>query len=197
MTLLYLLRHGESEWNRKRLMQGHADPPLTEQGARQARRARGFFAGITFDTVFSSDLLRARRTAELAGYADAVPDPVWREVNIGEWQGRRFEDLTRREQSQYACWRSGDYTPEGGESWTAFEQRVAHGIAALVGPENAALVVCHGGVVRAAVASVLGVPATSLETPAPCSVTVLRVAEAPCLLGYNMAERINGVSSLP
>lgn len=186
MTLVYLLRHGESEWNVDGLMQGQADPPLTEKGVLQARRAQEFIANMKFDRVVSSDLDRARQTAALVGFENAIQDPVWREINTGEWQGRKLEDLTSQERSLHQQWRTGDYTPQGGESWATFIQRVASGMASLNREADRVLVVCHAGVIRAALSSVLGIPPTALERPANLSLSVLRIARNSSLLGYNM-----------
>lgn len=62
---MYLIRHGETEWNKKKIVMGHSDSPLTEEGVRQARELARILRDVKFDTVFSSDLPRALRTAEI------------------------------------------------------------------------------------------------------------------------------------
>lgn len=61
----YLVRHGETDWNVKKIIQGHSDNPLNEMGERQAKELVKKFKNIHFDAVFSSDLLRAKKTAEI------------------------------------------------------------------------------------------------------------------------------------
>lgn len=61
----YIVRHGETEWNVKGLVQGHTDIPLTKKGKRQARQLAKKLSRINFNAVFSSDLLRAKQTAQL------------------------------------------------------------------------------------------------------------------------------------
>jgi len=65
MTTFYIVRHGETDWNKKRIAQGHKDIPLNETGELQAKEAAIKLRNIQFDLAFSSDLLRAKRTAEI------------------------------------------------------------------------------------------------------------------------------------
>ena len=62
MTTIYIVRHGETKWNVKQLMQGHKDSPLTEKGIEQAEEIKKELKNIHFYRIFSSDLLRAKRT---------------------------------------------------------------------------------------------------------------------------------------
>lgn len=63
--MLYLVRHGETEWNEKKIIQGHADAPLTSVGIKQIEDVANEFKDVAFDVIFSSDLLRAKRSAEI------------------------------------------------------------------------------------------------------------------------------------
>lgn len=65
MTIFYIVRHGETDWNVKKLVQGHTDIPLNQKGESQAKQVGKKLQHIYFDAVFSSDLLRAKRTAEI------------------------------------------------------------------------------------------------------------------------------------
>src|SRR3954451_5462697 len=109
---LVLVRHGQSTYNAQQRLQGQADPPLSDAGRSQALALRD--ALPRFERVVTSDLVRASETASLLGYPEAARDERWREIALGEWQGRslgEFEDET-------ACsWRGGSTTPAGGESW--------------------------------------------------------------------------------
>ncbi len=94
---IYIIRHGETDTNRERLLLGRADPPLNEKGEEQARRLRDFFAaeGIVFDRVVSSPLRRALRTAEIAcGGRNAVEtDDRLLEMDAGPYEGCPLADL--------------------------------------------------------------------------------------------------------
>lgn len=91
---LVLLRHGETEWSVSGQHTGRTDIPLTPAGDEQARTAGRALAGITFAAVYTSPLERARRTAVLAGYTDAVVDPDLAEWDYGPVDGRSSADVS-------------------------------------------------------------------------------------------------------
>ncbi|MCG8548086.1 MAG: histidine phosphatase family protein [Alphaproteobacteria bacterium] len=185
MTRLYLVRHGETEWNVARRVQGQADPPLTAFGEEQARENADLIQSHDFCRVVSSDLQRARQTAALLGYGDAPTDPAWREMHAGAWQGKTLHDLQRKEPERFQQWRKGSFTPDGGESWDAFAQRIKQAIRGLGNDDDRILVVCHGHVVRAAVSSLLAASWTVFDTPHSLSLTVLSLGPNPKLVAYN------------
>lgn len=91
---LVLLRHGETEWSASGQHTGRTDIPLTPAGEKQARYAGDALADYEFAAVYTSPLLRARRTAELAGYADAVVDEDLAEWDYGPVDGRTSHDVS-------------------------------------------------------------------------------------------------------
>jgi probable phosphoglycerate mutase len=97
MTELLLVRHGETDWNAERRWQGHADVPLNERGRDQARAlAEELAAGERIDVVYSSDLARARETAEIAADRlglELVLEPDLREIDVGSRQGRTWMEI--------------------------------------------------------------------------------------------------------
>jgi probable phosphoglycerate mutase len=99
------------------------------------------------DRCISSDLVRARETAEILGYPEPELDPAWREIDIGDWAGRL---VTEVDQQQLFAWRSGEIDPPGGESRPAFLARVGAAIDGLAGSGGTVVVVTHGGCVRMA-----------------------------------------------
>jgi probable phosphoglycerate mutase len=154
MPHLLCVRHGESTWNADKRWQGWADAPLSDLGERQAREAARRLTGIAFDAVFASDLQRARRTAELlAPQRDIVVEPLVRERDVGDWSGLTTPEIESRWPGQIDAWRTGRIpSPPGGEDNSEFTARVVRGIehiAVQVGGDGVALVVVHGGVVRA------------------------------------------------
>lgn len=90
MTLkrLLLIRHGETEWNAIRRLQGQQDIELSTNGCVQARALAPMVARLSPDVAFTSDLRRARDTAELLGHSNAGLRVGLREQSLGEWQGR-------------------------------------------------------------------------------------------------------------
>jgi len=152
MTTIFLIRHGETEWNRNGRWQGHADIPLSEDGRAQARALAQRFKqeGVSFDYLYASDLSRALETAQVIGAALGMsvhPFPAAREVNVGSWSG-----LTRAEIiAQYpGAFTSFFYSPDG-ESQELFTSRVGEGLLQLVErhPGTRLAIVTHGGTIRA------------------------------------------------
>lgn len=183
MSRLFLVRHGQSTWNAERRLQGQADPPLTEAGEAQAVAARATLAGLPARRVVCSDLQRASRSAFLMGYPDAVPDPRWREIDVGDWSGRSIDALRSEDRQAWRGWRAGKVTPPGGESWAGFRARLGVALDEF-GQEDDVLVVTHGGVIRAALSIVLGLAPDRLAPVPPGSLTVVETGSWPRLRTY-------------
>ena len=156
MARLLFVRHGESVWNAEHRWQGWADPGLSPRGEQQARDAAPRLAGCGLTGVVSSDLTRARRTAEILTDAlDLGPVHVergLRERNVGDLSGLTTDEIEARWPGLIHAWRAGlvPLLPNG-ERNDAFNARVVAGatrVAAMAG-DDALLVVAHGGVIRA------------------------------------------------
>ena len=150
-----LARHGETDDNREPIrVQGFTDTPLNDTGRRQAAELVERMADRGVGSLWSSDLSRARETAEIVGRRiglEPTLDARLREAYRGRWEGHRFIDIAREEPELYAAWlRAGeDFRFPGGESLREQQERVS---AALLDihcrGELPALVVCHGGSIR-------------------------------------------------
>ena len=161
VTIILLARHGESDWNVARRWQGHADRPLTEKGRRQARALAERLRSVELDAVCSSDLQRAADTAAEVARAQGLEVtelPELREVDVGSWSGLTRAEAEERFPEGVARWREGFPGWDDGETYEAMTERV---VGAVVGIARAhegrrALVVSHGGPIRALHASALG-----------------------------------------
>ena len=121
LPMIYLARHGETNWTISRQHTGRTDIPLTPRGEKNARQLGSRLAGVEFARVFTSPLQRARRTCELAGFGDrAQIDPDLVEMDYGRYEGRRTEDI-RQETPDWDLFRDGC---PGGESIAAITARV-------------------------------------------------------------------------
>ena len=147
MTELLLVRHGETDWNREHRVQGHTDVPLNAAGRAQAEALAESLADVLLAGVYSSDLARARQTAEIVSRRqglEVVLEPGLREKNFGSWEGltdleiaERFPDAVR------GRWGDGETTEEvAGRALTAIERIRARA------PNGPVLVVSHGGAIR-------------------------------------------------
>ena len=160
MPTILLARHGESDWNRERRWQGHADRPLTERGREQARALAERLASIDLDRVYASDLQRARDTAaavaERQGLGvDVVPE--LREVDVGSWSGLTRADAEVRFPEAFDRWRNGGHGWEDGETYVQMSERVLKAVRGIASAARGpVLVVSHGGPIRAIHAAALG-----------------------------------------
>jgi glucosyl-3-phosphoglycerate phosphatase len=177
MMRLLLVRHGQSEWNAGRVLQGQADIPLSDLGRAQAQALASVIARMQPDRAITSDLLRARETAALIGYPQARLEPALREIHVGAWEGQSIPDLIAADADAYAGWRAGTHRPDGGEVWDEFTARASAAIRAEMakGGAQTLLAVCHGGVIRALLQRFLNLAPRQIIPAAPASVTALRM----------------------
>jgi broad specificity phosphatase PhoE len=153
-TNLILVRHGETDWNLERRWQGHADPGLNDTGRRQAVELAARFASTSVDALYSSDLARARETADVIGESLGLPvslDPRLREVDVGEWSGLTSLEIEARYPERDRARRDGATPWTRGESYEAMSARVLRALdeIATAHEPGRVLVITHGGPMRA------------------------------------------------
>jgi len=160
-----LWRHGRTSWNATSRFQGQTDVPLDEVGVFQAERAARDLATLRPDFIVSSDLVRARATAEALAYIVELPvqtDEALRETYAGDWQGLTRQEILDRDGDDFYRWINGeDIKPGGGESRGEVASRVAAAVRHHAGllPEGGTLVIAtHGGAARAGIGELLGLP---------------------------------------
>lgn len=160
--MIVLARHGETDDNRPpaRVM-GHRDVPLNETGRAQARELGRRAAEHAPRALWSSHLLRARQTAEVVGEElglEATLDERFAETHRGEWEGRTWDEIAAAEPEAFAAWRAAGagFRFPGGESLGEHQARVVAALADVAAGQVPALVVCHGGTIRAALCHARG-----------------------------------------
>src|SRR5919109_2140282 len=152
VTTLLLVRHGETDWNREGRWQGHSDTHLNEIGRAQAERVAGELDGV--DVVYSSDLARARETAEIIAGRSGLPvrlDARLRERSFGAWEGLSAAEIEAEFRDAHLRWLAGEGPgADDAEPFDAFGQRVQAALRELLQrhPDERVLVVAHGGTVR-------------------------------------------------
>ncbi len=151
---LCLVRHGETDWNAERRLQGHLDIPLNARGLAQAASTARGLSSTRFDAVYCSDLARTRQTAEaiLSGRDTRTTlQADLRERHYGIFQGKTYDEVASSLPDDYRRFknREADYAfPGGGESLAAFARRVEAALVAIALRHTGkdVLVVTHGGV---------------------------------------------------
>ncbi len=158
-TILWLVRHGQTDWNLEGRYQGQADTPLNPTGIEEAERAARQLADRPFQEVYSSDLQRARRTAETIARTRNAPihvDPRLREISLGEWEGQIF-DLIQQRYPQKVSERQLNplsFRAPGGESVEDIWARVYQAVNEIAdqNPGKEVVLVSHGLVLAALLA---------------------------------------------
>jgi probable phosphoglycerate mutase len=182
--VLYLARHGETSWNREGRWQGHTDIELNEVGHGQARALGELLRGRDITRIHSSDLARARQTAEAAaailGVTELVIDKELRERSFGIFEGLTRTECQERHPELWTSYRADSRrVPPGAESQEALADRMHAAVSRAIARRDerddaAVLVVSHGGSIRALLARVTG------EMPPPLeNVAVFRVVSTP------------------
>jgi len=154
MTQLFLVRHGETDWNVEGRWQGQADVPLNERGREQAAQIAAALSGHGLSAIYTSDLQRALETAKplaLAAGLQIQIDPRLREIDQGEWQGLLVDEIQRRYADHFRRrledpW---DVAPPGGETVRQVHTRVLAAIQDILHchPDDRVAVVSHGFVI--------------------------------------------------
>jgi probable phosphoglycerate mutase len=167
--VLYIARHGETDWNVAGRWQGHTDVPLNDNGRTQALAIATTLRGQVFAGVVASDLSRAHETARIVavelGLTISYTDPDLRERHFGPFEGLTRDECASYHPDEWRAWVVDRVAPGGGESQEDLSTRMqaAVGRAALhvATVDVPALVVTHGGSMRALIALALG------EVPPP------------------------------
>ena len=171
-TRLILIRHGETEWNRSRTIQGQHDVPLNGTGRAQAEAVACRLANERIDAVYTSDLARARQTAEAIARPHrlaVIAEPGLRERHWGRYQGLRFDEIEGLAPEAHARMvvRDPGYVLEGGgESIEGLVARVRAALGRLVADRagQTVVAVAHGGVLDAAHRIASGMPLDSARS---------------------------------
>lgn len=203
-TRILAIRHGETAWNLDTRIQGHLDIGLNATGRWQAQRLGQAVADEPLSAVYSSDLARARDTAQAVATAAGLTvqvDAGLRERAFGVFQGQTFDEITARWPVEGKRWRKRDpdFAPEGGESLVDFYARcvgTAERLAALHPGQTIALV-AHGGVMdcfyRAATRLPLQAPRSWLVTNASIN-RLLFTGEGFTLIGWADNSHLDGAA---
>lgn len=164
MTRLYLVRHGETQWNLESRTQGSKDISLTEKGLWQANRLAERFMGEKIESIYSSDLKRAYNTAKAIGDRLGIEVKVslnFREMNFGCWEGKNIECIKEEFKDIYSLWMSNPRKAviPGGEELIGVQQRALKAVNKIM--ENGAggnvVLVSHGITIKTLIFGLLDI----------------------------------------
>jgi alpha-ribazole phosphatase len=159
-TKVFLVRHGATDWNKEKRAQGHADIDLNAEGHKQASAVADELSHQTLVAVYSSDLKRARDTAQAIASAHGLQvtiDKDLREIDQGEWEGLTTDEIRSRWPDLWGPNRHYNARP-GGESPHQVKERAMRALTKAVNahPDESIAVVSHGGTIRWLSAEALG-----------------------------------------
>ena len=168
-TEIILIRHGETEWNSQKRMQGHSNSDLSSVGQAQIQALGQWMKNVPFDHIYSSDSLRAKQTAEaitqFSGHELKI-DLRLREKNLGVFEGLTSEEARERHPEVFRLFKTAGskYVIDEGESTQQLQDRALEIVEEIriKHPEERVLLVTHGGFIRVVMKHSLGL---SLETP--------------------------------
>ena len=162
---LFLIRHGQTEWNRLGKYQGQADIALSEDGLRQAELLAKAFPAETLNVIYTSDLKRALMTAECLErryHCPIYPDAGLRELNFGDWEGLTYEEIATRwpQEVENLFGAPEKLQIPNGETFAALQARAMKKLRAIrmenEGKEVA--VVAHGAIAKTILTALLHIP---------------------------------------
>ena len=162
--LLYLIRHGETDWNLDLRVQGNKDIPLNETGIKQAEILADYFSKFSIDAIYSSDLIRAYETACFIGkktHNNVTRMEELREINMGLWEGNFWEKIKIEYHDFIYNWENDLENipiPEG-ESYGMVQKRMTKAFSNIISNhknDSNIIVVSHGLALRIFIAYILG-----------------------------------------
>ena len=164
ITKILFVRHGQTDWNVKGRWQGHADIPLNETGRAQAAALANRLADWPVTAVVTSDLQRCMQTAQPIGEAiglQPIPDPIWRERDVGLFSGMTGEEAKAAYPEIWATANLGMVDPPEGERYADVRKRGYAAYEKIVAdyPGEMVVVVSHGGLLHTLIAQLIEIPA--------------------------------------
>ena len=163
MAKLYLIRHGETDYNNALRFQGQTDIPLNRIGIEQAEKAAGFFRDIPLQAIYTSTLKRAKTTAEIIAGAKGMElheTDALREMSFGIWENMNTKDIRKKYEKEWKDFFASpaNTTIPQGESMSDVQRRAYPAVQEILDqyPEGDVAFVAHGGVIRVLMCTMLG-----------------------------------------
>ncbi|MCF6465123.1 histidine phosphatase family protein [Clostridium sp. Cult2] len=186
MKKIYLVRHGESEWNVSKKIQGQQDIPLTGTGIKQAHLIGNRLINEKIDRIYSSDLSRAYITAKIIGSKlnmDVIPMKEFREINFGIWEGITNDKMSKEHKKELILWRKSPdkLHIKDAETLKELQLRAMNGINMIIDNEDVdnILIVSHSATLKIIILGLLDMDLTYFKnfTVNNVSLSIVEVRE--------------------
>lgn len=180
---LYITRHGTTEWNLERRLQGWGDSPLTKDGENRAIKLGKYLQDIDFDIIYSSPLNRAFETAKLIRgntNTEIKTHNGLKELSHGIWEGMRMEEIEEKHSKEYSIYRNtpAAYIPTEGESFTVLFERVKSFLDEISSMDyKNVLIVSHGITIKSIIAIIKELSWEEFSTLEVYTGTALNICE--------------------
>lgn len=163
MTKLFIVRHGQTAWNKEKVFRGRVDIPLNEQGFKEAEAVAEALKHEKIAFIYSSPLSRAVQTAQPTAKMNGVEivklDGIT-DMNFGVWEGRRLEDVEKEDTERYRLWveKPHELVIPKGETLTQVQTRALNAVKEIVGkhPSDSVMLVSHRVVCKLLVLGLMG-----------------------------------------
>ena len=163
MTSIYLVRHGQTAWNKEEIFRGRTDVPLDETGLKQAELAGEYFKGMEIDAIYSSPLSRALQTAQkIAQFHNLKVQPLDGiiDMSFGNWEGRAHQEIREKDSKTYRQWVEEPHLVRlpGGESLDDVRVRAIAALEEVIRnhPEKTLVLVSHRVICKVLICAILG-----------------------------------------
>lgn len=200
LTELYLMRHGETDWNKNSIFQGQTDIALNKKGIEEAKKTAQIFADLKLDFIYSSDLIRTKNTALFIARSKKMKineSKKIREISFGDWEGLNYKEIEKKFPDDLAKWKDDliNNNPTGGEKILNFKARIKDFFQEILNKHQGEkiLVVTHGGVIKIYLTIVLAMKSKDFWKFQidNCSITELKFYDNdPILSKLNFTKKV-------
>lgn len=187
MTIFYLVRHGETVWNKEHRLQGWLDSPLSSEGILHATKLGDYLKEMSFAAAYCSTSERAKETLRYLVHNEKTPiyyQEDLREIHLGNWQGMTIEDIKKNDRLEYEVYTKypGQFIATHTESFGAVTERAMYVMENIARkyPDDTLLIVSHGVTIKCIVNAILGRSIHEIWAPpmiADTSVTIVNVED--------------------
>lgn len=184
MTVFYLVRHGETVWNKEQRLQGWLDSPLTSDGIMHAKKLGEHLKNEQFSAAFCSSSERAKETLSYLVHDNNLPiyyEDGLREINLGNWQGKTIEDVRKHDRYEYEVYTDfpAQFIATHTESFGAVTERAMYVLKNIANqyPDDKILLVSHGVTIKCIVNAILGRGIKQLWAPPTIGDTSVTIVE--------------------